>query len=301
MNTDRIKNIMLVLLSVLAIVLTTLVFLDEQQYILSDEQQSNIIEILQRNNMRVSTDIPQVFRPQRQLNAFLYRHNVYGIAERFFGYDGFVRDTEGATTIITSRQSRNTITYFEREGEIVFQMPDGFFVGVLPQDFFKTATTAEELARSFIEEVLGEPAVNMQLFSNILTPNMNYQLTFFDSYRGQLLYDSRIRVHITDKGIEDVFYWQAGHSGMIGSSIPIFSADEAMFALLNHLQIGEGIEDEMDLIDMQLVYAIDNVGNRDRAVLAYLFTVTIGVNQRFNVVINAHTNNPIVDMEIVSR
>ncbi|MCL2752911.1 MAG: hypothetical protein FWE44_02035 [Defluviitaleaceae bacterium] len=302
MNTDRIKNIMLILLSALVVVLVLFVIADERQYILTENRISNAVRILEQNNIHVNerVQIPQSFRPMQHLSLYRYNHNILEIAARFFENEDFETEFEGNNIIFINRRSQNAMGYFVRDGVISFEMRDGFFVGIQEEDFAMTASAAEITSRAFIEEILGYPASNMTLVSNSLTPDGHYMLTFFDSYAGYLLYDSRIRIRVAERGVVSVFYSQATHNSFTGYTHPIFAADEALLALLNLFQF-EGVHGSIELLDMQLVYIIDPRKNQLRAVPAYLFTLTaLEDNLRFNVVLNAFTNTPIIYTENIS-
>jgi len=302
MNTERIKNIMIVLLSGLALVLMVLVVADGRQYVLSDDRIVNITEILSQNQIGLGENIqiPQNFRPMRQMELSRYNHDILDVAQRFFGNPHFSVNFEGNNQTFSNPLSQNTMTYFVREGEIVFEMNDGFFIGVEEEDFARTAIAAEITARAFIDEILGEAATNMTLSSNRFTATGHYLLTFFDSYAGHLLYDSRIIIRVAERGIASVSYFQAAHNSFIGYAHPIFAADEAFMALLNHLHHTEGIFGPIEINNIQVVYIIDPRGNQNRAVPAYFFSITSLQQQiRFDVVFNAFTNIPIVGMQIV--
>jgi hypothetical protein len=288
MNTNPVKNIIIALLTVLVGVLSFLIFLDERQFVLSSEQEANILTILSHNEMSISagTEILRSFKPARQLDMARYEHDALALASRFFGEDADFNSEGGV--LFYCENTGKFMEYDVRDNIIIFGIPEGFGLREFGLGFVRTDAMAEELALLFIEEILGGTALEMTLYSSALTPEIHYLLTFYGSYRGNLLYSSQIRIRVTEFGITRVVYSHFENRGFVGDDLPIFSPDEALLALLNQLR-SEGVAGPINLIDMQMVYDI-NPNDHTRAVPAYLFTVVLGNEQRFNYIFNAHTN-----------
>jgi len=284
MNTNPVKNIIIILLAVLVFVLSFLIFLDEQQFVLSSEQEANILTVLGRNDMHVSAEILRSFRPARQLEMVRYDYDTKLMAARFFGDADF--GNEGGVLFICEGTGK-FLEHDVRDNIINFGIPQGYGLSGFGAGFPHTGATAEALAIAFIEEIFDGAAPLMTLYSITLTPERNYLLTFYGSYRGNNLYSSQIRIRVTELGITRVVYSHFESRGFIGAEAPVFSPDEALFALLNELRQG-GVTGPINLIDMQMVYDI-NPNDHTRAVPAYLFTVVLA-NQHFNYIFNAHTN-----------
>jgi hypothetical protein len=230
------------------------------------------------------TEVLRNFRPARELDMVRYNHDIEALAAGFFGEADFVRED---ATLFYCDLAGKFMEFDVRDNIVSFGIPFGFVPEAFGGDFAHNAANAEELAALFIEQVLGGPALEMSFYSNTLTLDRNYLITFYGSYRGNVLYSSQIRIRVTELGITRVIYSHFENRGFIGSERPVFSPDEALLALLNELRAG-GVEGPIELIDMQMVYDI-NPNDHTRAVPAYLFRVVLN-NQHFNYIFNAHTN-----------
>jgi hypothetical protein len=284
MNTDKVKNIVIGLLSAFIVLFLALIVLDERQFTLSSAHEENVLTILERNNISVSDAalIPRDFRPLNQMAIQRYTHDIDALVARFFGDADFAYDFEIGSTIYYCEITDKYMMHFVQDNEIIFGIVEGLFVGMSQEDFVKTAAAAEELARAFIHEII-DPYLEIELFSNDLTRRGDYALAFFASYRGHLLYDTQIRIRVTELGIVHATYSRVITGGFIGEPQPIFSADEALLSLLAHLR-HEDIIHPANIIDIQLVYIL-----QERGIPAYLFTLIIQDIQ-MDFLINAFTN-----------
>ncbi|MDR2166848.1 MAG: hypothetical protein LBE35_03220, partial [Clostridiales bacterium] len=155
-------------------------------------------------------------------------------------------------------------------------------IGEAYDNFTKNAATAEELARAFIREIL-DPNLDLVLHSNDLTPRGDYTLTLFANYRDYLLYDTQVRIRVTELGIVHATYSRIITQGFIGEPRPIFSTDEALLSLLNYLR-SQDIHAPADIIQIRPVYLL-----QERGIPAYLFTLVIQDIQ-LDFLFNAFTN-----------
>lgn len=286
MDTSRVKNIMIVLLSVAIVVLSVLIFMEGERYTLTADGEENVIAVLARNQVTVSTEIPRDFRPRRQLNLGFYDYDLEGIAARFFGEIEFGREIAPNFVEYYCDYTGQTMTRQNRGGYIGFAIPEGLLLGDARYGFAKNSASAEALAHTFIEQVL--ESTPMAWNSTFLTWNGNYVITFFDEHEGYLLFNNQIRVRITEAGIVSAFYSRTTNSGFIGDAGAIFSPDEAMLALLIYLRTTYATDLRIDITAMRLVYAM---GTGGRGVPAYFFTVTKGDGHWvYYHLINAYTN-----------
>jgi hypothetical protein len=288
MNTNPVKNMIIALLVIFVAVLSFLIFIDEQRFVLSAEQEMNILTVLERNEMSIAEPFEMLrnFRPARQLDMVRYNYDLEAMATRFFGDNADFETEDGA--LFFCEMTGKFMELDVRDNIINFGIPNGFGPTEFGIDFIHGGAGAEELALLFIEEILGGAATEMTLYSNTLISERNYLLTFYGSYRGNLLYSSQIRIRVAEFGITRVTYSHFESRGFIGYETPLFSPDEALLALLNQLR-SEGVQGQINLINMQMVYDI-NPNNHTRAVPAYLFTIVLDGRQ-FNYIFNARTNS----------
>ncbi|MCL2396524.1 MAG: hypothetical protein FWC93_00480 [Defluviitaleaceae bacterium] len=286
MNTERVKNILIVMLGVITLVMAVLIYVQESRYTLSGAQETAIISLLAQNDIHFDARyMVRDFRPMRQLAMGHYTHDREELAIRFFGRDQEPDVEIDGHDMIYSIPNKYMI-HSDLNNAITFYMPGGF-----TNEAFAASpggATAEQLAREFIEQMLGMPP-DMERFSIEVDPLNNWIISLFTVYRGYMLYNDHIRVRVTYDGITSVFYSRTYHHGFTGETHSIFSGDEALLALLNHLH-RTGVEGHIRLTDMRLAYFLIGDGENSTGVPAYVFTLDLGLGVPFNYLFNAFTN-----------
>jgi len=288
MNTDKIKNIIIAALSGLIILFVALIYFDEQVYVLSAAQEENITFLLEQNDFLIasSASLPRYFSPMRQANMQHYNHDVHGMALRFFGEIQFKTDIEIGSTFYYCDVYEKEIGIELATNTINFSSFYGFFVAGHEDGFVHNAINSINLAYAFIHEVIG--TYNMVHHSTSLTANGDYIVVFYARHDGRIVFNNHVRVRVSGEGITHVVYSKMTVGDFFGEERPIFSADEALMALIFHLRSEHEYHQIIAIVDLQLVYA-----HADRGVPAYLITVVIGGVFTFNYLFNAFTNTHI--------
>ena len=291
MNTNLVKNILLVLFGIITIALGALILIQENRYNLSAAQETAVVNLLEQNNIYLHGEIIRNFRPMRPMAMERYGYDRDGLAARFFyGSEQPVNVYIEGNNMVFYTDDRE-MSYSYLDNIIVFEIPDGITNAAFAAS--PGGATAEQLAIEYIEALMGMPP-DMELFSNTLDHFGNYIISFFTSYRGHILYNDHIRVRVTDRGITSIFYSRIHerNRGFVGEPHSIFSADEAMFALLNHLR-QKGVEGHVIINEMKLAYFLYEDGGQSIGIPVYVFTIDLGRGLRFNYIFNAYTNEDI--------
>jgi len=289
MNTERAKNVLIALLSVLALTLGALIFVTEGRYSLTAGHEAAIIGILERDGIYLREDVslPRNFHPARQMEMRRYYYDLNNLAARFFGNDGFVRHEDyPAYSFTHADYAGMTMTYLSWTNVVTFEMPQG-----ISNEAFETILNdraAELLATQYIESFIGMPS-NMQHYSTGISYHGNWIIDFFTVYRGFVLQNDHIRVHVSEDGIFRIEYSRVEYDGFIGDSRNIFPPNEALMALMNHIR-SEGTEGAIIINDMRLSYFLTEESGHSLGMPAYVFAVYRGGNMRFNFIFNAYTN-----------
>jgi len=289
MNTERVKNILIVLLSLTAATLVALIILEENRFRLSGAQESAIIDLLARNDIHFSAAMIGSARPMHQLRLSPYNHdgNIDALKARFFGGSiDYVRRYVEDNVDIYATDSKEML-FFRQENVIVFEIPDGLTSEAFEGNF--GASAAQALAEHYINQIMGMPPC-MELFDISFNRDHAYVISFFSTYRGHILHNDHIRVTVTSRGITHIFYSRIVNDSFIGEERSIFSGDEALLALLNHLRHNLQIEGRIGIGGMYMAYFMTNNGI---GVPVYVFTITLGNDLRFNHIFNAQTNEHI--------
>ena len=292
LNTERVKNILIVLLSAITLSLVFLIVQEEGRYSLSAGQQAAITRLLERNDIHLDGMVTSS-RPMRELRLERYEYDLDALALRFFGADAYLPnglsfemiEIDGHYEMIFEAYGR-AMAYSSENNWVVFEIDEG----VTDENFATSpgGAAAEQLAVWYISELMGMPP-GMELFDNVLNHEGHYVISFFSSYRGHVLYNDHIRVTVTERGVTQVLYSRVINHGFAGDARGIASGDEALLALLNHLRHASQIEGRVLLTDMFLAYFLVEEGGSFVGMPSYVFTVYID-GLRFNHVFNAHTS-----------
>jgi len=287
MNTNRVKNILISLLTITALALGGLILAEGGRYTLSAAQENAVIDLLARNNIELHADILRDFRPMRALALERYDHNedIENFVSRFFGDHDPNPAIEGNSLFFYTEDWGLVMAYLHEENILFFEIADGF-----TNDAFAASPgggTAEQLAIEFITHIFGAPD-DLELHSIVFGSDGEYIITFFSSYHGNILYNNRIRVRVDTVGITNVLYSRVANHSHTGDARAIFSADEALMALMNHLRQTQvtGRDGRILLTQMYMAYFLQD----NRGVPSYVFTIYLGNNLRFNYIFNAFTN-----------
>jgi len=285
MNTDKIKNIVIAALSALTILFVALIYFEEQSYVLSASQQEHIISILEHNDFSLASSVtmPRYFSPMRQLNMQWLNHDIEGIVARFFGDIVYEQDNEIGSTFYYCDINEKEIGINLASNIVNFSSLFGFFVAGHGEGFAHTTAGSKELAYAFIHEVIG--VNDMEHYSTMLTSTGDYILVFYARHEGYIVFNSHVRVRVASYGIVHVVYSNMTAGEFIDYERPIFSADEALLALVSHLRAEHEYRQNILITDIQLIYA-----HQEGGVPAYLFTVLIDGSITFNYLFNAFTN-----------
>ena len=286
MNTERVKNILIVLFSLIALSLAIFVFVDEGRYNLAAAQEAAIISLLEHNDVHLGDrmEMPRSFRPMRGLDLRRYDYDREGMVARFFDTEPQV-EIEGDNMFFFTDDREMVYSY--HHNWIIFDIPGG-----ITNEAFSAApgaAAARQLAEEYIEALIGMPP-GMEHFFTRLNHDNDYVIGFFSTYRGHVLYNDHIRITVTNVGITYILYSRVINSGLTGEGRVVFSADEALLALLNHLQHIQ-IEGRIVLEEMRLDYYLVNDDGRWTGVPAYVFTAWHAPSELvFNFIFNAYTN-----------
>ncbi|MCL2574226.1 MAG: hypothetical protein FWE34_06735 [Defluviitaleaceae bacterium] len=291
MNTERTKNVLIALLSVIAISLSALIFATEGRYTLSAGQEADIRAVLERDNihLRDGMVIPRDFQPLRQMEMQRYGYELEELATRFFGDDGFILDAMEMEYKYTHPNNDDgaMMVYSTWTNVVSFFMPQGASNEAFA--LMQNERGAEILATHFTENLLGM-SPSIQHYSTTLSYHGIWIIDFFAVYRGFVLQNDHIRVHVSENGIEIIEYSRVKHSGFIGDARGIFPPNEALMALANHMRLNRGAEGAITINDMRLSYFLTEEGGHSIGVPAYVFSVYMGGMMRFNAIFNAYTN-----------
>ncbi|MCL2376163.1 MAG: hypothetical protein FWC76_02085 [Defluviitaleaceae bacterium] len=292
MNTERVKNVLIVLLSVIAISLASLIFVTEEGHTLSAAQEEAIIAILERDDVHFTGEMMRDFRPVRQMEMHRYDYDIESLAGRFFGDEKFSDDEDYPERIFMAEDGSKIMAYSSWTNVVTFIMGDGISNAAF--NAAPSAATAGLLAMEYIEGLMGMPS-DMQAFPTVVGERGNWVVNFFTTYRGHVLHNDHIRVNVTENGITNIMYSRVYFNGFVGENRNIFPPNEALMALVNHMRRAEQVTGRIFIDDMRLSYLLMEEGEQSVGIPVYVFSVHLGGDLRWDYIFNAYTNEFIRD------
>ena len=296
MNTERVKSILIGIFLIMAIALAGLIFVSEQRYVLSAPQEAAIRTVMERSGV-VFTDnavMTRSHRPMRQLALRPYEHDFAAISARFFG-DEIYTLIETEWDIIRDAPNRR-LSFLTERNTILFEIHEGLQTPEFQAAGFNKSS-AEALAENFAAQML-DRNINMTLHSVVLGRTGDYIFNYFGSYGNYHIFNNHLRVRVTAAGLTRMEFSYFHIEGFMGEAARIYSADEAIVALMNFLRsygvLGGNTRHQIEIINMRLLYHLEDVRSdsphAQMASPSYAFTVIID-QTRFNYVFNANTNS----------
>jgi len=277
MNTNRVKNIVIVMFVILNAALFGLIQWENSRFRLSASQESAVRELFMANGIDIDADIPRNFRPMSGLYVVPFIHDINVHGERFF--------TENTPSLEYGWDSVSL-----RVGERVLTL-DGLTMGdyLLLYENPGGFVTTEFLRRGFMDVEASREAVE-EFINNVTPPELNFIFNFevwdedsfiFDYrgyYQGYIIRDNFIRVRVNEKGIIGAtFRFGCIPYGFSSDSREIFSADEALFTVLQAL-LPRHVDSDITVVGIRMAYYLADRAADDymtKAIPCYKISVEI--------------------------
>jgi len=298
MNTNNVKNIVLILLVALNAALFGLIQWENNRFRLSAAQETAIRELFAANDIEITASIPRSFRPMRGLYVQPFYHDIDHYAALFFPNETPQR--EYAWNWVALRVG-------ERELRL-----EGLYIGsyILRYENPIGRSTPAFLERG-VEDLYASRAL-VDKFINSIIPNelqfvFNYAAWDEDSfsfdyrgyYRGYIIRDNSIRIRVAENGIVGAtFRFTCIPYGFSNDSREIFSADEALLTVLQDLvsrHRGTAINDDIvsiNVVNISFAYVLaDGAPAADfitKAIPNYKISIEIDGDPR-TLWVDAHT------------
>lgn len=278
LNTNKVKNIVLILLVALNVSLFGLIQLENSRFRLSAAQETAIRELFAANNIEITTTIPRNFRPMRGLYVQPFRHDIHEHGARFFPNE---------TPEFVPLWNSETLQVGERTLTL-----DNTYLGdyVLLYNYEPGHSTPEFLERGFTDVYAGRALVD-EFIRTMAPPGLDFifnyaawdEDSFLFEYRGYfmgyIISDNFISVRIMENGIVGARFLFAGIPYEFSSEArEIFSADEALFTVFQDT-LHRYADSEVVVVRIQLAYYLaGGMANADgitKAVPCYKISVEI--------------------------
>lgn len=269
MDWAKAKNIIIVLLVLLNIVLSFFVYIDSRKYVLSNQEEIGIIDILRQNKISIYTEITKNFKPMKKLSVSKYNFDYNFILKIFFkDVSSVVRNENEDMKVFSDKTGTLTIlkeyVYYESTSTAKIIENDSFF-----------SENANKMCKDIIKK-LGKDFANFELDTNYsnLEVGTNLQNTksmfiyYKEKYANYIINSNYVQFVITEAGIKEVMIANYKPLGFIKQSErEICSPSEALFTFMRHMKsINEDKEIFINKID--IVYDLEKDSTEKNSVYA---------------------------------
>lgn len=286
MNTQKVKNMVIVLLCALNAVLFGALVIQSNKYRLSAQQEKTIRSLLEDNGITVSSSIIKTFAPTKALNLMPYGFDIDREALKFFD--------AGQETVQTEAWNKKTVENDTgilslEENVLRFESAGGYKTGDFSEKGFSDSDATRKLCDGYIKKIQPD---GLEFVFDHIEDDEGYSFYYYRGvYKGQMVYSNYIRLRVSTLGIETASCYYSGvPSGFNNYSREIYAPDEALFSLMKYLK-NVYSDVSIDICGMQIVYNLEDIAlDASKAVPCYKFDLAIkGVN--VSCLVDGYTNN----------
>jgi hypothetical protein len=279
MNWNKAKTHTITFLVILNCFLLALVFAERNKYNMDSRQTKAIIELLNRNNIQVTADIPTSFQPMKQLAMSNYDYDLDVLLDLFF---------PGAplSEIIESSDEDKMSYAWE---DMVLTIQNGYISCFNPSGDGKMPLLGEEAAEERCLKFLKTMPYEFPQFTldNIISYSDGYIFQYYQVYKGNVIIRNKVEMTVTELGIVQVDCTYSKPIGFTGNATEICSPDEALLNVMQRIKSYFG-NNEVSIGRIDLVYSQEKGKALEMASLIPVYRVYVEEDDPF--LLNAYTN-----------
>jgi hypothetical protein len=274
MEWEKAKNIILLFFILLNLVLAGFIFMENQRYTVSGEQESTIRAVLAQHNISMYTDIIRRFPPMRSLRIAGYYYDEETFLTIFFDDPSLVERVETRYGVGFSLGTAQL--WFFQGGFVSYFNPSGM------------NGTAEDFIERHFPDFVRDERFNPH-------DDEGRRVVYRQVYRGHTIYSNNIEFLVTDDGIIEIDMQFGRVYGFDGPDRDIFAPDEALVTFMQraHVLIGN---QPITIWYMDIVYVLefDNASDERGSIHWAIPFYRIFVHgHELPFLINAYTNKSI--------
>ncbi|MDR0958326.1 MAG: hypothetical protein LBM16_03855 [Clostridiales bacterium] len=274
MDMEKSKTIIIVLLLGLNIILFVLFLYTKSEALLSAQQVGKIEKTLELNGIQLNAKTITNFSDMRTIELIAPENLEETASVLFFDKEG---DAEGKTLTVL-------------ENSFLFENPLGTGTIALTEKSIKKKCDQE------IKKIGNFFKLNGSLvFDGIYFDGGEYAVEYRLKYGKVLLYPVFVRFTVNENGIIRVRGELAQVAGFSGDERPIYSSDEVLFNLMYVLKNDFGVQDEIKIEKLDIVYySGDTITTESVYSATPYYRIYISINEEnianFPYLVNAYTN-----------
>lgn len=299
MNWAKVKSILIVIFLILNAILGYMNYQKNvKDYTLNNQQESKIKKILYNNKIMLYTLLPKKYPPMKKLAlaSIPFREDEEdNILKAFF------KDKEGLSISIESIEQNKVQTVYDRDG-IKIGFSDGritYKEDLIAKDkIIITKEEAKKVAENFLKKMGYD--LSMLKLDFVDEDNGQYKFLYYETYKGNYLYNSYIKIVIKPEGIESADIYRIKPVKFIELSRSIYAPDEMLFGFMNQIKVKEKLDSILVIQKIDIGYLIESEEmwiNGGEAVPYYRITLADGRS----FFINAYTNEMTLKKEKIQN
>ena len=213
---------------------------ESERYIMSDSRADQVRKVLNEVGISIYTYIPGYY-PQTQLRLESPTLDKDKIIQKILGdtYESRLDDDYFAERIFNDQQE---LTFYmgDQKGMLYYKLKEGE-KAYIPEDL--TDASVRKVILQFAEDLFGEDT-NMQPTYWKEIEGAGYRIELNESYKGNLVLQSYIKLYITMDGIEEALAIRYKPIEFSGGKQNIYPFDEVIYNLMYYLEENNEIQVE---------------------------------------------------------
>ncbi len=271
MNWFKAKNLILISLVALNILLMALIYITNDNYILSNEQVENMYKVLSsKYNIGIYAQLPKRYEPMKEIEVINEGEDTTSyLYNTFFSNGQDVHKLEDGDKIIFQGEDKTLMT---QSGDFVLSSSEGL-------------TETKEQLLKYMQKSTGD----YFLYDKYIVDNHTVY-DYRQKFKNEIIYTNYLIIEENEEGkVSKIEGYYAKPSGFIGDSREIVPIDMVLFNFANFYPKSENEQLFIDSVD--LVYNQEQIMNEPNVILkatpCYLIKVRGSV---VPVKVDAYTN-----------
>jgi hypothetical protein len=259
MYTEKVKNVLIIMLILLNAVIFGLIMADNGKHTLSRAQVSAVERLLRERGIKLAAEIPREHRAMRAMTVIPYVYDFEKLAELFFpGEDIKIEHPwRKVVAYVFGEEGGRELEWDLESDGISYYNEYGYTTQKFAQRGYLDIEAGRELCDAYIQSIIPH---ELEFVFNYYEVQDDYVLFDYRGYyEGFVVHSNFIRLLVDDRGIISAkCKFIAIPDGFTDYTREIRSADEAVFALVKDGRIRNHQQNDADItiVKIEMVYHI---------------------------------------------